>query len=582
MRRRLVRPPSPCEHEPARMRDAAFMTARAGFFAAVLVLVPGCGDDVTVRVAAARQQVPYRDWALRTCTPWVRVDVQLPGASPAEIERSIVEPIEASIATLPGVREIASRASHGGATVWAATENDPMGSVSWAIAGALSDPSRLAADAKLASVAYDSPWLHTHVVAVGSDGDPSLAEESAGALLDRLRPGARHVAWVGAPPRVLTVRIDPVRLQALGLEVAHVEGKLRTAHWDLPRRHAGGGIDPSRLPELRIVERPDGTTIRLVDVATIAEERGDGPPAPRLSGHAVTVLIASVQGREGVAHAVQSGTSAPQVQTTIVGAASSSACLHPLRPASIEGGLQAVAVALRDGGESAYALAERFPGGLWLFDQPDVFAGPGGTRRDAQWLAGASTTPPDLGRVPNVAIVGRAAPGLAAITIAIAGADRDALRSTADTLRAALSGRGEEVLADPPARTIVSLQPSAAARAAGVGAADLEAARSRSRDVPGITTWSGRPIRLVVGDEPSTDVERVEDVPVPLPAGGTAPLSTLADARAEPAMDLWRLDRTPVLLLHVVTRDLASTRATIDAELKAMAAASSSTARVVE
>lgn len=173
--------------------------------------------------------------------PVVVVATSYPGASPAELEARVVEPLEQAVSTINGVKGVRSIAQPGSALVilelnWGTDLDFTVLEVQKridAVRGLLPD------DAGSPRVLTLDPSAEP-VVTVGVTGDlpagqlQALAEDRVAPALEQV-DGVASVGVVGLRHREVRVILDPARLEAYGLSPALVARALGAGRpW--PRR----------------------------------------------------------------------------------------------------------------------------------------------------------------------------------------------------------------------------------------------------------------------------------------------------------------------------------------------------------
>ena len=238
-------------------------------------------------------------------TGTVQVIVALPGGTPQEIARSIVEPIENGVEGLEGVRRVRSTASLGLATVTVDTERgadvaEVLDDVETEVERITVFPER-AEDPRTIELEPDELAAQ---VAISGDADAdalkTLAERARSGLLDL--PGVSRVEVSGAAADRIDVELRRDALEALGLGLTEVAaligdesldlsgGRIETDEERILLRAVGEETRAGGYREKPLLVGADGQTVRLGDVATVREVREDGARVARL-GDARAVLV---------------------------------------------------------------------------------------------------------------------------------------------------------------------------------------------------------------------------------------------------------------------------------------------------
>ncbi len=250
--------------------------------------------------------------------PTFPVTVVLPGASPRDVERLVVDPLERELKKLEGLKVLKATAQEGVAVV-----------VAEFVAGVdvdkkADDVRRAVADARL-----PPDVLSTRVERVQSNNVKTLVvgvtsttaswdtiERHAEELQRRLEriSGINDVEIAGLPQAELRVTVDAVRAAALGLTTLDVAGAVERAAREIPGGavtagdrqmtvHAGGGFP--QLSDLRravVRAGDDGAMVRVEDVAAVAVVRAPGGVVLRVDGRPGVIVSTTVQeGRDVLA-----------------------------------------------------------------------------------------------------------------------------------------------------------------------------------------------------------------------------------------------------------------------------------------
>ena len=221
--------------------------------------------------------------------PVVLTTVVYPGASPEQVEREVLEPIEEAIQSIAGVEAINGEARDGYAQVitqfaFSKDLQEASQDIRDAIATKRQDlPQEIEEpilrkfnplDAPIVTLALWSTTLSP--AQLTQLADPGITREL------RAIPGVADVAVTGAVKRELSVALDPVRLQAAGVSVPQVVAALQAGNLAVPVGRLEGALD-ERTIRLRgrldgpadfmalVVAEKGGRLVRLGDVATATD-----------------------------------------------------------------------------------------------------------------------------------------------------------------------------------------------------------------------------------------------------------------------------------------------------------------------
>ena len=257
--------------------------------------------------------------------PIVVASVVYPGASPDNVAREVIDPIEEAISGISGVREVRSTAADGYAVITTEFEfgkeigdatqevRDKISEVRGDLPPEIEEPilSKFSeTDWPILSIAFSSSVLNsaelTRLI------DPAVTREL------RSISGVANVSLAGSIERELTVELRPEALQGAKVSVGEVVQALQGQNLAAPVGRVNGPLDertirlrgklltPDQFSQLVVSER-GGRIVRLGQIATVK----DGTEEPR--------TMALFDGREAVGVDVRksSGYSTTSVATAI-------------------------------------------------------------------------------------------------------------------------------------------------------------------------------------------------------------------------------------------------------------------------
>jgi HAE1 family hydrophobic/amphiphilic exporter-1 len=242
--------------------------------------------------------------------PTLSIWTQYPEAGPSEVERFITEPIEQSVARVPGVKAISSVSREGASQVRL--------QFLW---GTDMDFATLNVRERLDNVRYNLPERAERPTILRSDptSEPVMTLASTSEITDlwelkelsenvfkrRLEQvdGIAQAAVAGGLEREIHVKVDPDRLEALDVTIDQVSQALDAANYSAP----GGTIRRGRyryalraLGEFQtvgeigetVVSRGGGSSIVLLrDVAEVEDGYADRETIARYNGHESVGLL---------------------------------------------------------------------------------------------------------------------------------------------------------------------------------------------------------------------------------------------------------------------------------------------------
>jgi len=281
-----------------------------------LLIVASLLLGVLATVALPREEEP------QIIVPMIDVFVDLPGASPAEVEQRITRPLEKLLWEVPGLEYLYSTSSPGRAMIVArflVGEDDDRALVRINQKLAASPeivPAGTAAPVVRARSIDDVPVMALTLWGEGYD-DQQLRRLAA-QLQESVKevPNVSEVTIIGGRPRQVSVEVDPAALAARGLDPLQVQQALVTANARGPaadlvsanrstRLEAGGW--PATAGELaELVVGAAGGPVRLGDVAVVTDGAGEPAdfvyyhPRPGQAFPAVTLSIAKRRGTNAI------------------------------------------------------------------------------------------------------------------------------------------------------------------------------------------------------------------------------------------------------------------------------------------
>jgi multidrug efflux pump subunit AcrB len=260
--------------------------------------------------------------------PMVDVSVDVPGASPAEIEQRITRPIEKLLWEVPGVEYVYSTSSPGQSMVivrFRVGEDETRALVrvnEKLQANADRVPPGASAPLVKARAIDDVPIVAVTLWSDRYDDDVlrGLGVQLREALADV--PDVSGITLMGGRPREIGVELDPARLAAAGIDPLQLSETLEAANartagagdvsnGGVTRLEAGRHADTIDALRDVVVSRADTRTIRLGDIADVTD--GGAPPTSYVrfysrdgaSHPAVTLAVAKRKGANAITVARQ-------------------------------------------------------------------------------------------------------------------------------------------------------------------------------------------------------------------------------------------------------------------------------------
>lgn len=229
----------------------------------------------------------------------VMVTVAYPGAAPEEVEQGIVRPIEEAVNGVDGVRRVLGYANEGvGNVLIEVLDGVKIDPVLQDVKSAVDRIVTFPQDAERPVVQKLSNRREVMMVVVYGQLNTRELRQQTELLRDGLlgRPDISQVELLGVPNYEISIEVSEKQLQHYGLTLDAVAAKVRAASLDLP---AGGlktraGEILLRTKQRRytgreyenvvIVSKPDGTLVRLGDIATVKDTFEDVDLAAKYDG----------------------------------------------------------------------------------------------------------------------------------------------------------------------------------------------------------------------------------------------------------------------------------------------------------
>ncbi|HXH25622.1 MAG TPA: efflux RND transporter permease subunit, partial [Vicinamibacterales bacterium] len=233
--------------------------------------------------------------------PFVSVTVVYPGAGPEEVQQLVAKPLEEQLSSLPNVREVRTLASEGQVFIGVQFE------LGTDVDAATADVRQRVDIAKVRfprdveePIVQKFDFASEPVMSIGMGGTRSprdlrrIADDIVKPRLERV-PGVAAVNVSGGLVREIRVEVDTDRLRAYGVSLGQVEEALRAENLNVPGgkitegtreflvRLTGQFASLDEIGALRI-RRPDGSTVRLDDVAVVRDLQKDPQQFTRLNG----------------------------------------------------------------------------------------------------------------------------------------------------------------------------------------------------------------------------------------------------------------------------------------------------------
>lgn len=235
----------------------------------------------------------------------ISISVIYPGATPAEIEESIVLKIEEAVAAVEGIKEVTSTASENVGTV--SVELEDGVSMSRALDDVKAEIDQIQTfpnEAEEPNVRELTTRQSVLRVALFGDAPEASLKELAYRLEDELSalPDVSYVETSVVRNYEITINVPQRELEALDLSLAQISQVVSQDSLDLPAgsietrrasvriRTLGQNYSQADFENIVLSARPDGTIIRLRDIATITDGFEESDLIARFNGQPVSFV----------------------------------------------------------------------------------------------------------------------------------------------------------------------------------------------------------------------------------------------------------------------------------------------------
>ena len=258
-------------------RGAIAYMARNGVAANLLMFFIAAGGLVSMN-GLVQEAFPVLSFEV------IEVSVPYPGATPDEVEESIVLKVEEQIAALDGVREVSAVATEGHASVMAGLKSGT--DISRAlddIEAAVGRIETLPARAERPDVRQMTNRQSVIRLVLYGDVPERTLKELAYRTEDEIAalPGVSYVETSGVRRYEISIEVPLYRLRALGLTLEDVSeavrrgslelsaGSIETRDAEVRVRTTGRRYDQHDFEDVIVLSRGDGTVVRLGDIADV-------------------------------------------------------------------------------------------------------------------------------------------------------------------------------------------------------------------------------------------------------------------------------------------------------------------------
>ncbi|WP_240624694.1 efflux RND transporter permease subunit [Aurantiacibacter odishensis] len=229
----------------------------------------------------------------------ITVSVTYPGATPEEVEESIVQKVEEAVQAIDDVKKVIGTAAEGVGTITVELENGA--DVNRALDDVKSEVDQIQTfpvDAEEPDVREVTTRQSVMRIALYGDVPERTLKETAYQLEDQLAalPEISYVSTSAVRQYQVYIDVPQERLQALGLSLTDISrivsqssldspaGSIETDREQVRVRTVGQNYNQQDFENIVLRTRPDGTILRLGDVATITDGFEDNDLITRFNG----------------------------------------------------------------------------------------------------------------------------------------------------------------------------------------------------------------------------------------------------------------------------------------------------------
>ena len=235
----------------------------------------------------------------------VTITIEHPGAAPDDVESGLCIPVEEAIHGIRDIRRVTSTSLEGVCTVAAELERGADASeVRDEIETKVDALQHLPEDAELPVVTALRSWSQVIEVVVFGDAEEATLDALGQQLRDELLdlPEVQRVELTGLRPDEISIEVSESELRRHGLRfddiVAAVRGSsldlpggsLRTRDGEILLRAAARAERGAEFERIVLLSRPDGTRLRLGDVARVVDGFADTDQRARYDGQPAVML----------------------------------------------------------------------------------------------------------------------------------------------------------------------------------------------------------------------------------------------------------------------------------------------------
>ncbi len=229
----------------------------------------------------------------------ISVSVAYPGATPDEIEESIVQKVEEAVQAIEGIKKITGTASEGVGTVQIELQSgvDPSRALD-DVKGEVDQIQTFPIDAEEPAVRELTARESVLRVVLYGDVSERALKQSAYALEDALAglPEISYVNTSAVRQYQIYIDVSQDRLESLGLSLTDISriigqssldspaGSIEAGEREIRVRTVGQNYNQQDFEDIVLRTRPDGTILRVGDIATVEDGFEDADISVKFNG----------------------------------------------------------------------------------------------------------------------------------------------------------------------------------------------------------------------------------------------------------------------------------------------------------
>ncbi len=254
--------------------------------------------------------------------PTLTVVTIYPGASAADVESEVTQPLEEVLAGVNNLREIFSQSKENVSFItlqfdWNTSLDDASGSVRDFLEFSRRELPAEASSPMIMRISSDMFPVLIYGVSAGK------SSENLGAIIDdqvantlKRAPGVGALVVMGKPQMEVVVHVDPVTLNAYNLSITQISQALQAGNMSIPAGNLVAGDDelsvavPAGFGSLEDIENTvvtawQGSVIRIKDIAVVERQLQETRETVRMSGDPAVGIFVQKQAGANILEVVE-------------------------------------------------------------------------------------------------------------------------------------------------------------------------------------------------------------------------------------------------------------------------------------